>query len=458
MLTEWKNKRILILGLGKEGIETYKFLRKLFPNKVLGIGDKNKFSIFNFQFSKLIKNDKYIKLHLGKNYLKAIEDYDVIIKSPGIPVHLSEIEKAYKEGKITSQTEIFFENCPGKIVGVTATKGKSTTASLIYKILKEGKIKVHLVGNIGKPVLSFLFKAKPNDVYVYELSCHQLYNLKKSPQIAVFLNIYSEHLDYYQDLNEYINAKANITLHQKKDDYLIYNSQDKIISQIAQKSKAVKIPLGLKQYSNISNILENVRITKSPLLGKHNLLNMAAAIKVGKIFGISEKVIAKAIKNFKPLPHRLEFVGTFRGIKFYDDALSTIPETTIAALEALGNDIQTIILGGYERNLDFTKLAKRILKSEIKNVILFPTTGQRIWNKICREAQKSPVFRRKFERLNHFFVNNMLDAVRISYKQTKRRKICLLSTASPSFGIFKDYKEKGALFKKYIKKFAKNGD
>lgn len=457
-----KNKKILILGLGKEGIETYKFLRKIFPEKILGLADKLSLENFNPKVKKILSHIFYdrrkcslgakVKLYSGKNYLRALKDYDIIIKSPGIPAKI--LRKFRRASQIiTSQTEIFFENCPGKIIGVTGTKGKSTTASLIYEILKTAGLKAHLVGNIGKPVLNLLFSAAKNDIYVYELSSHQLYNLKKSPQIAVFLNIYPEHLDYYKDFNEYIQAKTNITRYQTKNDYLIFNSQNKITSQIAQKSKAVKIPLGLKQYSNI---LENVRITKSPLLGKHNLLNMAAAIKVGKIFGISDEKITQAIENFKSLPHRLEFVGAFKGIKFYDDALSTIPETTIAALEALGKDVQTIILGGFDRGLDFTELAKRILKSKIKNVILFPTTGQRIWNKICREAPKSPAFRRKFERLNHFFVNNMLDAVRISYKQTKRRKICLLSTASPSFGIFKDYKEKGRNFKKYVKKFATN--
>lgn len=418
MFEDLKDKKILILGFGREGIDNFRFLRRLFPNKVLGVGDRDR----NVKCK--MKNEKLVRWHLGKNYFKALKNYDVIIKSPGIPF---QILPRTVLGKITSQTEIFFENCPGKIIGITGTKGKSTTSSLVYQMLKRGKIKAHLVGNIGKPVLNLLFSAKTNEVYVYELSSHQLYNLKKSPQIAVFLNIYPEHLDYYRNFKEYIRAKSNITRYQTESDYLIFNSGDKIVREIAKKSKARKIPIKEKYYQ----------------------LDKMAAKEVGKIFKIPSKVIQKAIKKFKRLPHRLELVGTFRGITFYNDALSTIPETAILAMEALGNRVQTIILGGYERYLDFRKLAKKVINSKIKTVILFPTTGERIWRNIRQLAKKSKNLPK------HFFVNNMPEAVKLAYQHTQRGKICLLSTASPSFSIFRDYKEKGNLFKKYVKKYGK---
>ncbi|PIV44908.1 MAG: hypothetical protein COS25_02705, partial [Candidatus Nealsonbacteria bacterium CG02_land_8_20_14_3_00_37_10] len=300
-LKELEDKKILILGFGREGRDTFKFLRKLFPKRVIGIADRLEFKNLKLK----IKNYKNIRWHLGTNYLKALKNYDVIIKSPGIPIHLPEIEKAFKRGKITSQTEIFFENCPGKIVGVTGTKGKSTTTSMIYEILKAGKIKAHLVGNIGKPVLNLLSSAKPKDVYVYELSSHQLYGLKKNPHITVLLNIYPEHLDYYRNFKEYASAKANITLWQTKEGFLVYNSEDKTVKEIAKKSKAKKIPIG----------------------GEYYELDKAAAEAVGELFKIPSKIIEKTLKEFKYLPHRLELVGTFKGITFYNDALSTIPET-----------------------------------------------------------------------------------------------------------------------------------
>ena len=422
-LNELKNEKILILGFGREGMDNFRFLRKIFPEKVLGVGDQKKIQIPKSKFQK-------VKLHLGKNYLKALKDYDVIIKSPGIPFKI--LPKSVLS-KVTTQTEIFFENCPGKIVGITGTKGKSTTASLIYQILKacpERSRKAHLVGNIGKPVLSFLSKdvqgstLHEEDIFVYELSSHQLYNLKKSPQIAVFLNIYPEHLDYYRNFKEYASAKANITLYQTEKDYLVFNSGDKIIKEFAKKSKAKKIKV----------------------LGVYYDLDKNAARAVGEIFKIPKTTIEKAIDKFKPLPHRLEYVGIYRRIKFYNDALSTIPETTIAAIDALGDDVETIFLGGFDRALDFKNLAKRILKSKIKNLILFPTTGEKIWQEILKESKGKKVH-------VPFFVENMSEAVKLAYQHTQKGKICLLSCASTSFSIFRDYKEKGNLFKKYVRKY-----
>jgi UDP-N-acetylmuramoylalanine--D-glutamate ligase len=436
-----KNKKILILGFGREGQDTYFFIRKLWPDKVLGIADKQEISNFKFLISKKLKNDKKVVFYFGKNYLENLKDYDVVIKTPGIPIHLQEIEKAFKQGKITSQTEIFLQNCPGTIIGITGTKGKSTTTSLIYEILKSGGLKAHLVGNIGNPVLGLLKTATKKDIYVFELSCHQLYGIKKSPHIAVFLNVYPEHLDYYKNIKEYARAKANITLHQTKDDFLIYNPKNKIVDGLVKESKAKKI-----SFSNYHEIIKNIGINKPESLklrGEHNLFNIAAAIKAGELFKIPKEKIKKTIVNFKPLEHRSELVGTYRGITFYNDALSTIPETAIAALDALGDRVETIFLGGYDRNIKFDKLAKRILKSKIKNIVFFPTTGKLIWNEIKKTKNSG--------RFKTFFTDNMKDAVEFAYANTGRWKICLMSCASTSFSIFKDYREKGDLFKKEVK-------
>jgi UDP-N-acetylmuramoyl-L-alanine---L-glutamate ligase len=436
-LEKLKNKNILILGFGSEGQDTFKFLRKLYPLKIIGIADKEKELKFKF------KNLKKVKWHLGKDYLKSLKNYDLIIKSPGIPFKILS-DSALK--KITTQTEIFFENCPGKIIGITGTKGKSTTTSIIYEILKNQlKIqpleldgqrfnKIDLIGNIGKPALCFLLKAKKNNIFVYELSSHQLYRLKKSPQIAVFLNLYPEHLDYYKNFQEYANAKANIALFQKKEDYLVYNAGDKIVKKTALKSLSKKIPIKGEYYD----------------------LDRAAARAVGKIFKISPQVIEKSIKKFKGLPHRLELVGTFRGVTFYNDALATIPEATIFAINTLGDKVETIILGGFDRNINFKKLADRVLESKIKTIILFPPTGKKIWNNIVRQNN----LKTKNKKLNHYFIDKkgicpaeyIKEAVKLAYQNTKKGKICLLSNACPSFGIFKNYKEKGDLFKKYVKK------
>lgn len=436
-LENLKNKSLLILGFGKEGISSLNFFRRIFPKKVIGIGDRKDIKSLKPKIKDLLKKDKRLKLHFGKDYLKTLKSYDLIVKSPGIfPKVINPFLR--KKQMVTSQTEIFFNNCPGKIIGVTGTKGKSTTSSLIYKVLKDNGLKVNLIGNIGKPALSFLLSAKKNNIYVFELSSHQLLDLKKSPQIAVLLNIYPEHLDYYKNFKDYIKAKTNIAKYQSKKDFLIFNSENKTVNKIAKKSKAKKLPL------------KSVKIKKieSALKGDFNLQKLKAVILAGRIFNLEDKEILKAIKKFKPLPHRLEYVGTFKGIKFYNDALSTIPETTIAALDALGNDVQTIFLGGFDRGISFTNLAKRLLQSKIKTLILFHTTGEKIWREILRQDQN--------KRHKAILVSDMKDGVKMAYKFTQKGKICLLSTASPSFTLFKDYKEKGNLFKKYVKRYGKS--
>jgi len=401
-LKELKDKKILILGFGLEGRDSLLFLRKLFPKKALGIADQSK--------SLSVRSSTSNKLYLGKNYLRAIKDYDVVIKSPGIP--FKNIPRTVL-GKIITQTELFLDNCPSKIIGITGTKGKSTTAYFIYQTLKKAGITAHLVGNIGKPVLLSMLNAKKDDVFVYEMSSHQLYSVKKSPHIAVLLNIYPEHLDYYKSFQEYVRAKANITKYQTKKDYLIFNSQDKMVKKIAQKSKARKIPIQ----------------------GKYYELNIESAKAVAKIFNVP------SLKKFKRLQHRLEFVGKFKGIEFYNDSLSTIPETTIEALDNLGNKVQTLILGGFDRGLSLKKLAERIKGSNVQTVILFPDTGTRMWQGI------------QSKKIKHFFVKDMRRAVELSYKHTDKGKICILSPASPSFNLFKDYKERGDSFKGFVKRY-----
>jgi len=437
-LQQLKNKKILILGLGKEGIDNYLALRKLFPEKILAIADKLEFKDFDKTIQRILKKDKNLKFYFGKNYLSSLKNYELIIKTPG--VNIKDIKPFLrKKINVTSQTRIFFEYCPGKIIGVTGTKGKGTTCSLIYEILKKAGFSVHLIGNIGKPVFQKLLKAKTNDIFIYELSSHQLQNLKKSPDIAVFLNLYPDHLDYYQNLKEYYKAKKSIFKYQTKKDYLIFNSKQKVLRDIIKKSKAIKIP--------IRDI--NVKKIKKDIPKNLNLLDLEASILVTKIFKVSEKDIRQVIKSFKSLEYRLEFIGKYKGIKFYNDSYATIPEATIFAINTLKN-VKTLILGGSEKGkIDFSNLAKEILRYKIENLIFFPSTGKKIWKEILSLNKKTKKLPKSF------FIESMDDAVKIAYKYTSKKSICLLSPACASFSIFKNYKERGNLFKKYVKIYAK---
>jgi len=411
-IEELKNKKVLILGIGREGLDTLKYLKEVFPKKIFAIADQKE-----ELDSKTKKAIEGMDVFLGKDYLKNVKDFDVIIKSPGIPFF------KYKD-KLTSQTELFFDNCPGKIIGVTGTKGKSTVASLIHSILKGS----YLVGNIETPSLSFLSKAKKDDIFVYELSSHQLMNLKKSPHIAVFLNIYPEHLDYYKNFEEYFSAKKNIYKYQSESDYLIFNPE------IEPRTKAKKIKIDVNDFAQfLKNNQQFLEIT--------HIDNLIAVLNVAKLFNVPEKDIIKSLNKYKRLPHRLEFVGEFKGIRFYDDSIATIPEAVVYALDSLGDDVETIILGGLDRGIKYDKLVKRIKKSNIKTIIAFPDSGEKIVRNIRSRIYK---------------VDNMKDAVDLAYKHTSKGKICLMSPASPSFNLFKDYKERGDLFKKYINEKAKN--
>lgn len=370
LLEKYKDKiHILILGMGREGLVTRKLLQK---NKI--------------NFGTTDAND-------GKDYLDKLEKYDVIIKSPGIP-YLSEIKNAKYKGKIiTSATSIFFDLFKGKIIGVTGTKGKSTTAALIYEVLKANGLDAYLAGNIGRPALELLEEINEDSIVVYEISSFQLADLTKSPNIAVITNIYEDHLDWHGSLKNYKKAKENIFKYQTKKDILIKNKN-----------------------------------------------GIDAAKAVAKIFKIPNKKVEKAIKNFKSLPHRLEFVEKVRGIKFYNDSLATNPYATIFGLKILGDDVETLIAGGFDRGADYSILGPVVAKSKIKTLILFPDTGEKIWAAV----QKANGHQEKID------AKSMKEAVKMAFEKTSKGKICLLSPASASFNMFKNYEDRGNQFKKWV--------
>lgn len=444
-IKELKNKTILVLGFAREGESCLKFLKKHNLGKKTGVADRIVFKNLPIKQKNFLKREKNINLHFGKKYLKALKQYDVIIKTPGIS---DKIIASYvtKKQTITSQTEIFLKKHYNKTIGITGTKGKGTTASLIYKILKDRGIKVELVGNIGKPALDLFHK---NCFFVYELSSHQLNHLKISPHIAIFLNIYPEHLDYYKNFQEYFNAKKNIAKWQAKNDYFIFNNDFKELKQLAQKSKAIKKTFGKAKTNNCFFDQENIFLPSPELRkfrrkninlpGEHFVYDVMAAVLTANIFKIPKNNINKSIKEFKGLPHRFEFVGEFKKIKFYNDSLATIPEATIYALQSL-NNIDTLILGGFDRGQDFKKLAQKIKTKKINNIILFPQTGKRIFDELKKQNIKA----------EYFFTDKMKKAVEICYKHSRKGSVCLLSPGSASFGIFKNYADRGDQFKKHI--------
>lgn len=407
-LEELKDKKILILGYGIEGKATETFLRHHFPDTEIGVADQKD----------------------GPGYLERQKDYDVGIKSPGIRRELVTIP-------YTTATNIFFANAKGKTIGVTGSKGKSTTASLIYAILKEAGLKVHLVGNIGQSMLTeFLETNREDDIWVCELSSFQLSDIEYSPHISVILNLFPEHMDYHGGINSYYDAKKRILIRAGNTDYFVYNSAVHELHELANVTDAKAVPF-----------VESLPFDKKNihLLGRHNVDNIRAAVTVAQILHINERNIENAIRHFKPLTHRLQLVGTFKGITFYDDAIATIPQATIAAIETLQN-IGTIMLGGSDRGYDFSDLVDTIMYRKISNIVLFPDTGEKIVDVLKSKTKKLPRILQ---------TKSMEDAIKFVYEHTPEGSICLLSCASPSFSLWKNFEEKGDLFAHFVKKYGR---
>ncbi len=418
-LSKFKNKKVLILGLGEEGIDNFLFFKNNISCKAIGVADKLPFEKLSVKARNCLKSAT--NLYLGRNYLSAVEKYEIIVKSPGIPLHLLSIKK----GQIlTSQSDILLSNTKAKVIGITGTKGKSTTASLIHTCLSRAGFSSHLIGNIGVPALSRLTKEKKGDIFVYELSSFQLATVTESPHIAVMLNIFTDHLDKHKNFEEYVSSKEKITAFQKKKDFLIYNENDEIVEKIAKKSSARKIPF---------SDTEETKSAVAPL---------DAVYKTVKILGVSFSDVKKAATEFKGLPHRMEYIGKYKGIDFYNDSAATIPEASAKAINELEN-IQTVILGGVSKGADQNSLLEAIKKSKIGNIVLFKGSPKE--------------FEEGLEKTGRiiFPAADMREAVEHCFRNTNGGKGCLLSPGFASFNMFRDYKERGELFKSFVREFEK---
>jgi len=444
----FKDKAILILGFGKEGRSTYNFLQSLKFPTVIGIADKSPDAMSKFEGE--IPSE--IKIYSGERYLDCLNEYDLVIKSPGIPKEL--VQERSRDVVITSQTNLFLRFFRNRIIGITGTKGKSTTSSLIRLILFNDDGKSFLVGNIGLPPFDYIGKIDEDAWIVYELSSHQLDDVEYSPHIAVFLNLFEEHLDHYGNFENYRNAKANIFRFQRKGDYLILNFDDKNLAGL-QKGNGEQVVLGYSfDHSKTTPLRGNgtahVQLYsplvssqfdfsgRSSIPGQHNLKNIMAAVAVAKLLQIRDEQIISSVNSFKGLEHRLEYVGTFKGIQFYNDSIATVPEATIEAVKTLKN-IDTLILGGKDRGIDYSILVDFLPLSGIRNLIFMGEAGKRIM-----EAMKT----QRIHEQQFFPIHKFPELAELIPMCTKPGKICLLSPAASSYDWFYNFEERGRAFKK----------
>lgn len=444
-----KDKKIIILGFGIEGKSTYNFIRRYLPEINLVVR-YNKSNID--EEKKYLEKDNNLQFIAGDEYLEGIEDADLIIKSPGISFKNIDISKF--ENKITSQLELFLEYTKSLCIGVTGTKGKSTTSSLIYEVIKEQGRDVELLGNIGIPIFDEIEKIKKDTITVLELSSHALQYVKKSPNISILLNVFEEHLDHYKSFDEYRDAKFNIFKFQKEKDFAIFNLDNKVISNKIYTYK--KEDYGITIDNNKNNKSKNTVFLKDnyiwinnekvydisntrKLKGNHNLNDIMFVLAVCKILNLDLDKATISINEFNPLEHRLEFVGEFNKILYYNDSIATIPEATIESIKALGN-VDTLIVGGNDRGVSQKELIEFLKNSSVDNILCLPKTGEYIYDGL-KEIKKKNLEK----------VDTLEEAVKIAKEITKKNSICLLSPAASSYGYFKNFKERGNLFKEYVK-------
>lgn len=440
-----KDKNVAILGFGKEGISTYKFIRR-YLNQKLTIIDKNEKIKENNLF---LNEDDNLEFVLGDNYLDNLDKYDLIIKSAG--VSLKNIDDTKIKDKLTSQYGLILEDTNLFTIGVTASKGKTTTTTLIYEIIKNQNENVYLLGNMGNPPLDQIECFNSDSILVIELAALQLQYIRKSPNISCILNLYEEHLDYFGCKEKYFNAKLNIFKYQNKEDYSLYfkdnETLDNYISKLNLKSNLIDISQinKTKVYLDENKVYINEKIVyiddnKRKILGNHNLENIMFALYVAKILNLNFDKVVEVINNFNPIEHRMEYVGKYNDIIFYNDTIATIPTATINAIEALKN-VDTLIFGGMDRNIDYDEFINYLSNSNISNFICMPTTGYKIGNELIKRNLNK----------NIYLIETLKEAVSLAKKITKKDMICLLSPAASSYEYYKNFEEKGKEFKTLVK-------
>ena len=448
ILNRYEN--ILILGFGREWKTSYNFIRKHLPNKHLTILDENQ--IWEI-------NDEDTEILIEKITIERLKQFDLIVKTPGISFKWMNTEWL----NITSQLELLLEVDRQNVIAITGTKGKSTTTTLLYEVVKNQKENTFLLWNIWVPIFEQIENFDEDSTLVIECSSHQLQYIKTSPHIAILLNLYPEHLDHYNNLQEYYDSKLNIFKYQTEWDFAIFDEQvvsvckqpltpsgsSPIREQISpltggdgRRPEGVAKPIEIWKdiflqwnfvvlnWKEIYNVNE-----KRNLLWEHNLRNIMNIFVVCDILWLDFEKAKKVISEFKPLEHRMELVWTFKWVTYYNDSIATIPESTINSLKSIPN-VNTLILWWMDRWIDYSKLIDFVNSSNVENVICLPKTGHDLQPSLTKKTYK---------------VDNLPEAVKIAKEVTKKWAVCLLSPAASSYTFFKNFEERGRMFKELVK-------
>jgi len=449
----FSEKEVALLGFGREGKSTFNLLRKIFPTKGITIFDENG----SVRTDSLLVEDPNVFIVTGRGCMQGIDVFDIAVKSPGIPSNALPMELS--RVILTSQTDIFLQFYSKQVIGITGTKGKSTTSSLVYHILTEADRKALFVGNIGIPPFECINEISPETCIVMELSSHQLEYLAHSPHISILLNIFQEHLDHYHSFEAYQQAKLSIARFLTYNDYFIYNADNELLSSLVEQlpeRNYTSIPFSLKPGSPVAMSVENDWITLKkgnekiklydislgqPLKGNHNLYNIMAATAACYLAGVGMHEIGTGVQTFSGLEHRIEAIGEYEGIFWYNDSIATIPEATIEAVRTL-QTVDTLILGGFDRGIDYSLLYDYLPASGIRNIIFIGEAGKRMLVEFSETGKNN---------LQCITTANFDEVVAMAHQITQIGTICLLSPAAASYDMFMNFEERGNVFKSKVR-------
>lgn len=420
--SEFEGKKILIYGYGIEGKATYRFIRKVCPELPLTVADGGK-------GLEVAKKETVLTNCITDENLD-LSSYDLVMKAPGIVL---------KEGtdlsNISGEAQLFLKHYRNQTIGITGTKGKSTTTSLVYALLRE-KYRTVLVGNIGIACFDAIDEMEKGALAAFEISCHQLEYCPYSPHVGVYLNLYEEHLDHYGSFEKYGDAKFHDVAYQDENDYAIMNKD--LVQYIARVHSHLSL-IGKDIYAEEKVIHipgKKMEITDCALIGEHNYQNLAVAWAVADYYGISEEQVKHAAEQFHPLAHRLEDLGEINGIRYVNDSISTIGQACIQALKSVSN-VDVVLVGGKDRGIEYDELEEYLSDSQV-NVIFMYASGKRVYE----EMRKKGLVREGL-----YETDDLYEAMKLAMKLCRPHHTVLLSPAASSYDHFRNFEERGDIFK-----------
>ena len=448
-----KNRKVAIIGLGVSNLPLIDYFHD--KKSIVTIFDSREIGEIPKEIIDKVTNYA-MEMSLGKSYLNKLRGFDLILRSPSCLPTVPELEEEANRGAIvTTEVELLMKMCPAEIIGVTGSDGKTTTTTLISEILKKAGYNCYVGGNIGTPLFTKLNEIMPDDKVVLELSSFQLMGMEVSPNISVITNITPNHLNVHKDYEEYIEAKKNIFKYQDRDGIVILNYDNEITRNCAKEAKGKVIFFSSKEKLDNGFIVDDGVIKECEdkvrkhilntddviLRGAHNFANIATALAATKTL-VDTDIAVKAIKEFKPVEHRIEFVREIGGVKWYNDSASSSPTRTLSGLNAFKEDI-ILIAGGYDKNLDYTPLAKTVV-DKVKTLILIGQTAEKIFDAVKEELDKEN------KKMDIYMCDSLEETIKIARKSAQKGEVVLFSPASASFDMFKNFADRGNKFKKLV--------